>query len=178
MPFPMTGQTIENPKSGNTPTWLWLTAGIAALLLVAAASLAPRLFGQASEADTQGLAELRETLRADPASLRGNWLRTLNPKMQDVQGDLVWNPSRQQGVMRFINLPNPPAGMFYQLWLYDSHSINSSVSGAKFQRGSGTGEWYAAIYPTTHVETPYKFELKLESDNKNTPPQIMLMVQP
>ncbi len=174
----MTGQAIEAPKTTNNQPWLWFAAGALILLLIAAASFAPRLFGQAPDADSHGLAELRETLRADPTSVRGNWLRTLNPKMQDVQGDLVWNPSRQQGVMRFINLPDPPAGMFYRLWLYDSHSINAPVSGAKFQHGSGADEWYAAIYPESQVETPYKFELKLESDNKSIPSQIMLMVQP
>ena len=174
----MTGQPANNIQPPHQKPWLWLAAGIAVLLLLATVIFAPNLFGRATDANAEGLASLRETLRSDPTNIRGNWLRTLNPKMRDVQGDLVWSPAKQEGVMRFINLPAPPANSHYQLWLYDSHSIKAPVSGAKFSQGSGKGEWFAAIYPETHIETPYKFELKLAPDNTDTPQQIMLMVQP
>lgn len=174
----MTGQAAETTPPPRKKSWLWLAASVAASLLVIAAIFAPSLLGNAPDANADGLAELRKTLRAEPENIWGNWLRTLNPKMQDVQGDLVWSPAKQQGVMRFINLPAPPANTYYQLWLYDIRNIKAPVSGAKFTQGSGKGEWYAAIYPETHIDTPYKFELKLESGNKNTPALLMLMVQP
>lgn len=129
--------------------------------------------------DAGNLPELRETLLADPASLRGNWLRTLNPLVQDVQGDLVWNAEKQVGVMRFVNLSNPKRGTFYQLWLYDARGdSHDPVSGAVFRRGSGNAEWLSLIETSTKVIDPYKFELKLERDDGKEPGQILLMVQP
>lgn len=158
----------------------WLYSLSSALLLAVIAWFGLNYFSRvAAEPATGDLAELRESLLADPASVRGNWLRTLNPGIQDVQGDLVWNAEKQQGVMRFIDLPNPKRGMFYQLWLYDARGENSApVSGATFRRGSGDGEWLELINTDTEVLEPYKFELKMEAGDGAKPGQILLMVQP
>lgn len=175
----MTGNATKEPPQYSGKAWLW-PAGIAliVLLLFSAINFIPNLLSPPTTPTVNGVAELYTNLRADPSSIRGNWLRTFNPRVQDVQGDLVWSPRQQQGVMRFINLPAPPSGRFYQLWLYDARNTQTPVSGAIFRKGSGKSDWYKAIYPETQVASPYKFELKLESDNNKTPPQLMLMVQP
>ncbi len=159
------------------PWQYWLFTG---LLLATAVWLGLNYFSRVQAETAPGeLAELREALLADPASLRGNWLRTLNPLIQDVQGDLVWNAEKQQGVMRFVELPEPKRNTFYQLWLYDARGESSEpISGATFRRGSAKGEWLLPIKTETEVREPYKFELKLEMDEGKQPGQILLMVQP
>lgn len=159
------------------PWQYWLFTG---LLLATAVWLGLNYFSRVqADAVPDELAELRDTLLADPASLRGNWLRTLNPLIQDVQGDLVWNAEKQQGVMRFVDLPAPKRNTFYQLWLYDTRGESSEpVSGATFRRGSANSEWLLPIKTATEVQEPYKFELKLETDDGKQPGQILLMVQP
>jgi hypothetical protein len=125
------------------------------------------------------LQTLHDTLLADSSSVHGNWLRTMNPLVQDVQGDVVWNNAQQQGVMRFVDLPDPKRGMVYQLWLYDVKSpTETPISGATLQQGSGKGEWFAPIKTATPVIEPYKFELKLANDAADTNGQLLLMVQP
>ena len=133
---------------------------------------------QADATPTDGK-DLHNQLLAEPSSVRGSWLRTLNPLVQDVQGGLVWNSPQQQGVMRFIRLPNPKKGTYYQLWLYDTRSqTDTPVSGATFRQGSGKGEWFVPIHVTTPVLEPYKFELPLQSEQSGVPAQLLLMMQP
>lgn len=120
-----------------------------------------------------------DQLLAMPSSVQGHWLRTLNPQVQDVQGGLVWNSQLQQGVMQFINLPQPKTGTYYQLWLYDARSqTDLPVIGAAFRQGSGQQVWFAPIQVATPVAEPYKFELHLQTDTGDNPSPLLLMVQP
>lgn len=180
---PITINSEGSLKLRSVGHWQYWPAGLAVVLLLAlllAVGFVPRYFAHAQTDSAIGdLSQLRKTLLAEPASVRGNWLRTLNPSVQDVQGDLVWNAAKQQGVMRFLNLPEPANGTFYQLWVYDSRSeTGTPISGAVFHQGSGTGEWLTPIQTQTPVSEPYKFELKLEVDDNRGAAQILLMVQP
>ena len=176
--------TVNNEGSvkpmTNTHWHYWLLGIALVLALLWGVNLVNHNRGNAqAESSTTELDQLRTTLLADTTSLRGNWLRTLNPLVQDVQGDLVWNKQQQQGVMRFINLPNPNTGKYYQLLIYDTHSVDSKpISGAVLHTGSGKTETLNAISPQTHITEPYKFELVLRSDNVDEKPQLLLMVQP
>lgn len=137
------------------------------------------LQGVRADASSDDLHQMRETLLADSASISGHWLRTLNPLVKDVQGDLVWNSQQQQGVMRIRDLPAPKNGEFYQLWLYDTRSAaDAPVSGAILRKGAGREELYVPIKADTPVQEPYKFVLKLEKANAASPAQVLLMVQP
>lgn len=130
-------------------------------------------------ADNSELSVLREHLLNDASSVHGNWLRTLNPLVQHVQGDVVWNSAKNQGVMRFVDLPAPAAGRFYQLWLYDAHSADGlPISGAVVRDGIAKGEWFAPIKTEQAVLAPFKFELHLHTDNAPEQSQLLLMVQP
>lgn len=167
--------------SRNDLNWKsWLIFSLLLLLLATIAFyVAQELRVVQADATPSDLQELRETLLADPESLRGNWLRTLNPKVQGVQGDIVWNSARQQGVMRIINLPKPASGSYYQLWLFDTHkSADEAVSGAVLRQGARHEELLAPIETEVEVLEPYKFELNLEYTDESREPQILLMVQP
>lgn len=167
--------------SRNGLNWKgWL---IFSLLLLVLASVAFYVLQQSptvrADATPVALQDLREQLLADPDSVRGNWLRTLNPKVQDVQGDIVWNSKQQKGVMRIVNLPKPDPGSFYQLWLFDTHkSADEAVLGAVLRQGSGREELLVSIKTKQEVPEPYKFELKQAFDDKSQAAQILLMVQP
>ena len=81
--------------------------------------------------------------------------------------------------MRFVDLPAPAAGQFYQLWLYDTRSADGvPVSGAVVRNGAGKGEWFAAIKTEKMVLAPFKFELHLHADKSAEKSQLLLMVQP
>lgn len=116
--------------------------------------------------------------RAD--SVRGSWLRTLNPLMKEVQGGLVWNSAEQAGVMHLVGLPDPKRGYQYHLWIYDSHGGSSRpVSGGVLSEGSGKYEQFVAIKATDPIIAPFKFELMLEAlDDGVKDAQVVLMVQP
>lgn len=121
-----------------------------------------------------------QTLRSRTDSAGGNWLRTLNSRMKDVQGDLTWNGVLQRGVMRFINLPSPKGKQRYQLWIHDSRSPDGKpVLGAVLESGSGKQELFVAIQADKTVLEPFKFVLSMgEAGASEADGQIMLMVQP
>ena len=158
----------------------WLIIILLVMLLIAGLALfAHQLRGAQADTPPDGLRELRASLLTDPGSVGGSWLRTLNPTVKNVQGDLVWNSTQQQGVMRLLDLPKPKAGTFYQLWLYDALGENQEpVSGGILQQGSGKTELFAPIKTTVTVQEPHKFELKLQTSNDAANGNILLMVQP
>lgn len=176
-----TGKNEGSMMSGNglnRKSWLIFSL-LLLLLAVLAFYIAQQLRVVQADTTPSDLQELRATLLADPASLRGNWLRTLNPKVQDVQGDIVWNSAQQQGVMRILNLPKPPSGSYYQLWLFDTQkSADEAVSGAVLRQGVGDEELLTPIEPGEEVLEPYKFELHLQHTDATLESQILLMVQP
>lgn len=120
----------------------------------------------------QELSELEGTVR-------GSWLRTLNPQMKDVQGGLIWNSTEQEGVMHLLGLPDPKQGFQYHLWIHDSRGgSDAPVSGGVLTEGSGKYEQFIAIEPEGHVAEPFKFELMSEPVNGAAEAQVVLMVQP
>ncbi|QQZ28600.1 anti-sigma factor [Thiothrix subterranea] len=157
----------------------WLMVSLLLTVLLAGILLAlPHFRDVHADTATDGLATLREELLANPTSISGNWLRTLNPIVKDVQGDLVWNSTQQQGVLRIRNLPKPKAGQFYQLWLYDAQGNSADgISGGLLTQGVGSEELFMEINTATPVQEPYKFEFTLQSNQQETG-QILLMVQP
>lgn len=160
----------------------WLVTGIAALLLLGLTGYVLHVFRQGNAQPLAAdLQQLRTLLLAAPASTQGNWLRTLNPQVRDVEGDLVWNSERQQGVLRIANLPQPRAGSLYRLWLYDTHSLDGTpVPGAVLEQGAGRDSVLVPIQTATQVVDPYKFVLTEEPDTQGSRPagKVLLMVQP
>ena len=166
------------PQTGLS-RYKWL---IISLVVVSLSGLSWRFLSQpdpVAAGEFSELRGLRTALLADTTSVHGSWLRTLNPLVQNVQGDVVWNSTQQTGVMRFVDLPNPKRGMVYQLWVYDVKSTTSDpISGATFAQAASAGEWFLAIHPSSPVSEPYKFELKLARDVADKNGQLLLTVQP
>lgn len=167
------------------PDWSkWLSGLLMVLLLLVSGWLVLRWLDiRAADwvmGENKPLQSQFQILSAEEDSVRGSWLRTLNPAMKDVQGGLVWNSGAQQGVMQLLNLPDPQRGFRYHLWIYDSRgSIDAPVSGGVLQEGSGKYEQFIAITPADPVVEPYKFELMLEPLNgDDEAAQVVLMVQP
>lgn len=178
----MLAQGEGSLKPDTTPfQWHYWLLGLAVVLsLVWVGNLVIRDMTQVQAGSSDNsLSQLREQLLADATSLRGSWSRTLNPLVQEVQGDLVWNATQQQGVMRFVRLPQLADGAFYQLWLYDSRSSDGKpIAGTVLQQSPTLAEWFAPIQHEEKVLEPYKFELVLVTGKPNDEPQLLLMVQP
>lgn len=159
----------------------WLLAG---LLILAAGWATMRWLNPVApvlgEAEVSSLKAEYQQLRDRTDSVSGSWLRTLNTRVKDVQGDLIWNPTLQKGMMRFINLPKPGGKQRYQLWIHDSHAPDGKpVLGAVLASGSGNQELFVAVAAEKPVLEPFKFVLTLgEPDVAEADGQIMLMVQP
>ena len=122
-----------------------------------------------------------QILRDKADSIGGNWLRTLNPMVKNVQGDLIWNKTLQNGVMRFINLPDPMKGFEYLLWIYDSRNeAGSPILGATLAEGAGKQELFVDFKPVAEVIQPYKFVLTMDKVGQRQPDDesIILMAQP
>lgn len=165
----------------DNPWKTWLITALACLTLVMATVYAfQRMSGAQANPTENPLQLLHDALLADPSSVAGNWLRTLNPAVKHVQGDLVWNSRQQQGVMRIRYLPNPKTNDFYQLWLYDAQGKpeQQPVAGGILKKGAENETLYAVIKPVIPVQEPYKFVLKLHAATDPDAGQVLLMVQP
>ena len=165
--------------------WRKCFGGVLVFLLAVSVVWAAVQWSESNRGESSGVEESSlklsyQILQGRPESMGGHWLRTLNPRMRDVQGDLIWNAEEQQGVMRFIKLPDPKKGEHYRLWIHDSRSVDGKpVSGAVLNSGSGKQELFVAITAQAHVSEPFKFVLTMEpKEGVPSAEQIMLMVQP
>ena len=153
---------------------------IVALIVIAGGFAWQRWYAPpATLTNTSALAALHQTLITKPENIKGNWLHTLNPLVQDIQGDLVWDNTGQRGVMQLINLPPAASNQHYQLWIYDSKSVDTQpIKAAQFTQGARTKPLFIELVPQQTVQAPYKFVLQLATVDNTSPAQILLMVQP
>lgn len=166
------------------PRWLKWSLGLL-VLLAALGWLAYHKIAPAPAVSTlsssNNLSDTYQQLLQDSTSIGGNWMRTLNPALQDVKGDLIWNNVQQTGVTRFVNLPDPPKNTLYKVWIYDSRRpTNQPVLGATLSKGSERSELFAKLNVSSDqvVAEPYKFLLTQEASDGTGEPVILLMVQP
>jgi len=123
-------------------------------------------------------------LQANHSSLQTQWLKTLNPRVRETEGAIVWDTTTQQGIMVFINLPKTKAGEHYHLWIYDlKRSQQEPISGGIFNTsGKKNSEYWVTIAPTEHVMQPFKFVVLLEADKvsatETEKAQTLLLAQP
>jgi len=122
-------------------------------------------------------AEYQRLLQAE-GSVGGNWLRTLNPNMKAVQGDLVWSTAEQRGVMRIMHLPKPERAQQYVVRAYDAyHAPEQGVPVAFFNKGTNEAPLLMSLQTSTSITDPYKFVLTQEPLKGEGEKQILLMVQ-
>lgn len=72
-------------------------------------------------------------LAADTANVRLDWHKGPSPKAGEVQGDVVWSDTRQEGYLRFLGLPPLTTTQQYQLWIVDAARTGAPVDGGLFE---------------------------------------------
>lgn len=90
------------------------------------------------------------------------WAPPTAPGYEQVKGDVVWSPSRQQGYLRLANMPvNDPARVQYQLWIVDPDRDKHPVDGGVFNV-SATGEVVIPIQAKLLIRSPKAFAITAE----------------
>lgn len=153
-------------KRGKLPLWfvVLLVAGLILLLSYTAVYFYQQKEEYGSLQTQQAtLVEQKEDLLAQDDVINTNWLRTLNNKVKNVQGGVIWSSKKQHGIIYLKNLPKTIKQQHYRLWIYDlATKANKRVSAALFQhKGNRKQEYLIAVSPETRVTHPYKFELVL-----------------
>ena len=124
-------------------------------------------------------ASLKNRLTHEPDSRRIGLLRTLNPDVKAVQGELVWVPSKQEGMLFIQQLPKPKSPEFYQMWIYDTRGEKGiPISLGVLSEAQWREDNYLPLKGKVAVTEPYKFVLTLEQQLDTIPEQILLMAQP
>ncbi|MCZ8129678.1 MAG: anti-sigma factor [Steroidobacteraceae bacterium] len=114
------------------------------------------------------LAAEREALVAAAAAaqrlVRWDWAGTPDPAAAGVRGDVVWDPERQQGYMRFVGLRSNDASVEqYQLWIFDAERDERfPVDGGVFDVPAGRDEVIVPIDARLAVAKPAAFAVTVE----------------
>lgn len=92
------------------------------------------------------------------------WAPTKDPAGQEARGDVVWNPSRQEGFATFAGLAiNDPSRAQYQLWIFDKNrDAKFPVDGGVFDVGAN-GKATIRISPRLKITEPVLFAVTLEA---------------
>nr|MBV6629617.1 anti-sigma factor [Oceanococcus sp. HetDA_MAG_MS8] len=148
---------IKPEPARRSASGLWPLA-FAASVLIAALGWYPQLQQQApinpaaihAELLAEGAIQVAWSPTDDPASLPAE------------SGDIVWDPRRQKGVMRFTGLkPNDPRAEQYQLWIFDANRELHPVDGGVFNIND-QGEAYVAFEAKLPVGQAHLFAVTVE----------------
>jgi Anti-sigma-K factor rskA len=140
----------------------YAAAACLALALIASWQQVKNMFGEKSNAPT--IAELRNDLEKKANDkVKASWSATKFPGVENVQGDVVWSNEKQQGYMRFTNLPqNDPQQSVYQLWIFDENQDEKyPVDGGIFD-AQNNGEIIVPINAKLKVGKPTFFAITIE----------------
>jgi hypothetical protein len=157
---------VEDRRAARKAAW----AAVACLLL-AVIGWWPRLSTIAHDA-AHGVSPLLATaergrehlLRSDHAQL-GRWSWTHESGVSaDVQGEVVWDGSRQEGYLTLSGLPANEHARQYQLWIFDAgRDERYPVDGGVFDVPAGQPTLTVPIRPTLRVNQPVAFAVTLEN---------------
>lgn len=159
---------------GKRQNWLW-----ALLTLVLIVGVGWYWFGERLVPVDQTDAELRlRSLQQIPDSKTVSLLRTLNPQVKQVEGELVWSNTSQQGMLHIRQLPRPTVGSFYQIWVYDTKGQGRAMPLGALHASQWQDNNYIPLRASNNIQEPYKFVLTLEQEDDGIPEQILVMAQP
>lgn len=142
----------------------------AACLLLAVAGWWPRLQSLAHDA-AHGVSPLlataekgREHLLQSADDHLGRWSWTHEPGVAaDVQGEVVWDGSKQEGYLTLSGLPANEHARQYQLWIFDAERDERyPVDGGVFDVPAGQPTLTVPIRPALRVHQPVAFAVTLE----------------
>ncbi len=140
----------------------YAAAACLVLALIAGWSQVKEMFGEKPKVPT--VAELRnEFEKKSGDKVKASWSATKFPGVENVQGDVVWSNEKQQGYMRFTNLPkNDPQQSVYQLWIFDENQDEKyPVDGGIFD-AQNNGEFIVPINAKLKVGKPTLFAITIE----------------
>jgi anti-sigma-K factor RskA len=94
---------------------------------------------------------------------KANWTTGNIKDLKNVSGDVVWSDEKQEGFMRFINLPvNDKAKETYQLWIFDeTQDEKTPIDGGVFDINEN-GEVVVQIDAKLKVKNPKMFAITVE----------------
>ena len=160
VPFPVPAPKIKR-NHWQMAGW-YAAAACLVLALIVSWSQVKELFGEKPNAPT--IAELRNDLeKKNSDKVKAPWSATKYPGIENVQGDVVWSNEKQQGYMRFTNLPqNDPKQSVYQLWIFDENQDEKyPVDGGIFD-AQNNGEIIVPINAKLKVGKPTLFAITIE----------------
>lgn len=165
--------TAPSPQrsASKSPSWQskvgWFAA--AASVLIAVAGWWPRLqMGGDPSVETpvmvNTLEQEREQLLAQQGVMRRTWQTTQDPAASGVTGDVVWDPSTQNGYLRFRGLQvNNSDEQQYQLWIFDgTRDERFPVDGGVFDVPPGQREVIIPITAKLEIRDPAMFAVTIE----------------
>jgi len=155
--------TMRAPRTARTLGFAyggWFAAAASLLVALFAWRMQPASSPPAVVAASVERASLLESGRA---LVKANWSSGGDATGLAVHGDVIWDPARQSGYMRFSGLAkNNPTQQQYQLWIFDKHRDQRyPVDGGTFDV-TDSGEVIVRIRARLHVETPTLFAVTVE----------------
>lgn len=159
------------PTRSNTPSGvagrIAPSSGARALAslgwLAAAACLALAAVGWLRHAPSSGAPSDSALLRR-PDTIRWAWQAAADSRLAGLEGEVIFNPTTQQGSMRLRNLPAlDPATQQYQLWIVDPDR-KQPVDGGVFDAVAAgpSGEAVIPINAKLRVDKPGAFAITIE----------------
>jgi hypothetical protein len=165
----VTSPMVAGDRSARTLlAWSgWMAAAAAVVLWIAAPRRAEtRDQPTAVAATTPTAGELRDALRADSIGSRVlAWSAAGDSTGRVATGDVIWNGTRQAGVMRFVGLAANDARRWqYQLWIFDrSRDERYPVDGGVFDIPPGATEVLVPITAKVKVTDAMMFAVTVEA---------------
>ena len=176
-------QSLTSMSNDDKSNWLWPVLILAiAVTLISGMIYAQKLMQQVETIEQNQVSqyESRELMLTQADALNINWMRTLNPLAKNIQGDIVWSSSMQQGMMRFANLAALPNGQQYHLLIYDLASpADEPVSIVTFSPDLNIPtELLIPFTSNKEIKEPYKFMIMLEYEDSKIASEPLLLAQP
>lgn len=107
--------------------------------------------------------KLQQLLASNQKLYKANWTAGNMKDLKDVSGEIAWSDEKQEGYMRFKNLPaNDKAKECYQLWIFDeTQDEKTPIDGGVFDIDAN-GEIIIPINAKLKVKNPKMFAITVE----------------
>ncbi len=161
---------VSSPRRPSVLAWIgWLAAAaLLAITVVRGRAPAPSAAASAtvrSAAIDGDVRLLRATLVADPQTQTLKWAAGTDSTGRFTEdGEVLWNPALQRGVMRLIGLmPNDSTQWQYQLWIFDkTRDERYPVDGGVFNIARGQADRLVAIRAPVPIGDAVMFAITVE----------------
>ena len=141
----------------------WLAAAATVLVVLFFWRSQPVGVTQVPQTAVAASVERASLLATGRLLVKANWSSGGDASGVEVHGDVIWDPVRQTGYMRFSGLAkNNPSQQQYQLWIFDkTRDQRYPVDGGTFDVDAN-GEVVIRIRARLHIDTPTLFAVTVE----------------